>query len=132
MQPVSVTSNLLHPKYRGCKLCANEIGIANEYLLELLYDEGLNQLTDYKNGKGIFSKLFNRDIKSPTAFWHTAEHKAYELSKAALKVAQIPACIIDLKCHFLGRKNLSPGQLDKLINLYYDLRIRDSKQSENL
>ena len=49
LQPVSVTANLLHPKYRGCKLCANEIGIDNKYLLEILHDEGLNQLTDYKN-----------------------------------------------------------------------------------
>ena len=123
---------VLHPKFQGRKLCSNEIGIANEFLLELLHGEGSNQLRDYKNGKGIFVKLFTRDIKSLTGFWHTAEHKAYELSLVALKVSQIPPCIIDLKCHFLGRKNLSPGQSDKLINLYDDLRIRDSKQSENL
>ena len=83
MQPVCLAANFLHPSYRGHKLSKTELFRINEFLLVNLDEDGLNQLTYYKNKKGIFFKLFQKKVNSPATFWSIAEQQTLELSKLA-------------------------------------------------
>ena len=72
-QPVSLTANLLHPKYRSLKWNLQEFATVNEFLLDKLDEDRLNQLTAHKKRSDIFAKLFQKEIKSPLVFQSLAE-----------------------------------------------------------
>lgn len=125
--PVSITANLLHPLYKGQSLSQADMTIANGFLIDNLEEDGLCQFTDYMNNKGVFSKLFQKKIKSPIVFWKIAEQEASSLSRFALQVSSIPTSSIKIKDNCLERENLSDENLEKLLNLYYNLKIQETK-----
>ena len=81
MQPVCLAVNFLHRSYRCHKLSKTELLRVNEFLLVNLDEDGLDQLTYYKNKKGIFFKLFQKNVNRPATFWSTAEQETLGLSK---------------------------------------------------
>lgn len=67
-------------------------------------------------------------MKSPAVFWSIAEKDCCELTKLAQKLLRIPASVIELKRLFCEKKHLSKDQSEKLTSLYYNLRLRDTKE----
>ncbi|XP_051156171.1 uncharacterized protein LOC127278481 [Leptopilina boulardi] len=127
-QPVSITANLLHPIHNGKSFSPTEMKMAKDFLFDNLEEEGLSDFTDYVNKKGIFAKLFKKNIKSPVLFWQLVEEETPNLSKLALKISSIPASSIKINGHFLEKKNLPNEQSDKIVNLYYNLKIQEMKK----
>lgn len=125
-----MTANLLNPKYRGHKLTNDQMIQVHNFLLDNVDRNAINQLDDYKSGKGMFSKLFEKEINETKSFWNTVKPECPELAEFALKILHIPAAGINFSGHFVKENQLSDKKLDQLISLYYDLRIRDSNQSK--
>lgn len=128
IHPVALAANSLHPHYQGRRLNSDLTKIVSNFLLENLDGKSLEQLVLYKAKKGIFSKLFEKNVVRPIAFWSLAEEENYELSIFAKKILQIPAFIIDIKCNFSKQQFLSKEIMEKRINLYYNLRISDTNK----
>ena len=68
MQPVVLAASFLHPLYQGHQLTKEHLKKVNEFLLKNLEMSVLDQLANYKNKRGIFSKLFQKNIYSPIIF----------------------------------------------------------------
>lgn len=130
MNPLGLTANFLHHKYSGQNLTNEELQEVHEFLLDNLNEEGLNQLILYKERKGKFSKIFEKNISSPQTFWSLAETDYPDLAQISKKIISIPASAIDLKCHFIKGRYSSNEELKKHVNLYYELKYCDSIQTD--
>lgn len=128
-KPLALTANFLSHKYRGQNLTVAQMQEINGFLIDNLDENGLNQLIFYKEKKGAFTKIFEKKINSSQTFWNLVEMDYPELAKMAKKIISIPASAVDLKCHFVKGKYTSDEQLMKHVNLYYELRFRDSMQT---
>lgn len=100
------------------------------FFIDYLGSKGLTDLNFYMNEAGVFSKLFEKDMKSAIAFWNVAQHTSVELSGLAVKLLQVPACIRHIQtAEFRLQKDLSKDQADKVTALYYTLKLNEKQTS---
>lgn len=125
----ALTAYYLHPFYDNCVLKENHIDIINEFLLENLNGDGLEDWCNFKNKSGIFSTLYDKDITKSDVFWATAEIRHKNLALLAMKLLNIPASSAQIErlfsnwgqVHSSLRNRLSFEHSKKLAHAYFSL-----------
>lgn len=129
IKPLSMITNYLHQTYKGKSFMNNDT-YSNEvmtYFIDLLSAEGMSDLTKYMNESDIFDKLFKKRITDPIVFWTFAKVDHPQLSKLAIELLQMPACVPCLNSKtMIDRGDLSEETLEKLSSLFYTLKINQS------
>lgn len=128
LKPIPLIANYLHHKYKG-NLFMKTDRYKNKimsYFIDILSAEGMSDLTKYMNENDVFNKLFKKDIKDPMVFWTFAKVEHPHLSKLALELLQIPACVPCLNSKTMLNRVVSEEKMEKLSSLYYTLNINQS------
>ena len=119
-------------------LSEEQIRDVENFLIDNLSADALNDFHLYKNNKNFFQKLFSKQIVNLQTFWGLAERHHSELAKLAMKLNSIPASSAQLErlfsnwsfIHSRLRNRLSSENSKKLTYIYYHLKIRDENRSD--
>jgi len=125
--PIALAANFCHPNYQGKQFVNNKSRMTKvtEFFIDALNVEGLSDYEAYRNSKGIFGKLKPKECKDPQIFWNTVMPFHGNLAIVAIKLLQIPAAVTSIKTRTVHQNNLTPDRLQKLTDLYYNLKIYD-------
>ncbi|EEZ99876.1 hypothetical protein TcasGA2_TC002658 [Tribolium castaneum] len=132
----SLTSNFLHPLYRGRSLNQTQVDMVHDYLVATLSAEGLMSFHQFCSSEDIFETLERKNICCPKVFWGLAERKHPELASVALKLINIPASSASLERVFSNwafihndlRNRLDADHSRKIMHCYYSLKMRESNE----
>lgn len=86
-----LTAYYLHPIMPINWMKNIKIYLINYFLLESLDSNGIHEWNDFRKQKNIFNILRDKKIIDPHVNWETANIKAPNLSKIALRLLRIPA-----------------------------------------
>lgn len=86
---VNLAANFFHPKYRGLKFDDAQKAQVQKFVLDTLGNEGLNSFRSFVNSEGIFGKLVEKNVTSPSTFWHFAEGDHNELTTFVQKIHKL-------------------------------------------
>jgi hypothetical protein len=131
----SLAALYFHPKYasEALNLIDDRMAVVQDFLIDNLDTEGIISLSEYKEKRGIFEKLFLKEIHDPIAFWTAAEFRHSSLCKLAKRLLRIPASTAQIErlfsqwacVHDPLRNKLTFDRSKKLTHLYHALRIED-------
>ena len=88
--PVAYAANYLHHKYKGQLLDADQLALAETFLLDHLNAEGVQELQNFESNRETYEEIANRCI-SPLAFWCRLEYDFPNLSELSKSIFIIPA-----------------------------------------
>ena len=126
----------LHPHYMilaPIKLSAEQQRMVQNFLIDELTANGLKELAEFRDKKGFFVKLYDKNITDPIVFWMSAKVHYSELSSLALKLLKVPASSAAIErlfsqwsfVHNKLRNRLSLNVSKKLLHIYYSLKLKD-------
>lgn len=131
----SLAAYFLHPKYHAdaSSKIADDLAIVMDFLIDQLDADGIESLSEFQQGLGVFEKLFQKDLRDPVAFWTVAAVKHRNLSELAIRLMKIPASSAQLErlfsqwqyVHCPIRNRLTFERSKKLAHIYYTLRFQD-------
>jgi hAT family C-terminal dimerisation region len=133
-----LAANVLHPKYNGQLLSSDQLDDVDDFFLEELSNDGLEDLADFKEKRGVFKTLFDRKLENPMTFWTMSMNKHPFLSKLAKRLLRIPASSAQLErlfssysfVHNNKRNRLTNRRSKKLVFLYHQ-KLLDNNHSED-
>jgi hypothetical protein len=132
-----LAANVLHPKYNGLLLTEEQKEEVDDFFLEELSNEGLEDLAVFKEKKGIFKTLFERKLDHEFTFWTICSTKHPFLASLAKKLLKIPASSAQLErlfssysfVHNKKRNRLTNRRSKKLVFLYHQLKLMDTNRT---
>jgi hAT family C-terminal dimerisation region len=132
-----LAANVLHPKYNGLLLSDVQIDESDDFFLEELSNEGLEDLAAFKEKRGLFKTLFERKLENPFTFWTMSSNKYPNLATLAKKLLKIPASSAQLErlfssysfVHNNRRNRLTNRRSKKLVFLYHQLKLMDGNRT---
>ncbi|XP_063219679.1 uncharacterized protein LOC134529475 isoform X2 [Bacillus rossius redtenbacheri] len=135
-----LAANFLHPVYLGKRFSAEQHDEVEEFLLQELDGQGLDDLAKFKSSTehSIFQLLREKGVVNPSSFWGLAQRKHPEISKLAIKLLNIPASSAQLERAFSNwsyvhcplRNRLTFERSKKLLHVYHTLKLRDVPSDE--
>ena len=132
----------IHPKYHDFaknNFEEHETREVHTFFIENLQAEDLLSLTLFKEKRGVFRKLFEKNCGDGFVFWKFAKVYYSALASLALKLLQIPSSSAQIERVFSNwsfvhsplRNRLSFEKSKKLLHVYYTHKIKDSNKSED-
>lgn len=127
-----LVAHYLYPFYDSSVLSASEMEKVNDFLIEKLDGDGLEDWDAFRSNTGIFLTLEQKKLSDPIAYWNTAKIKHPTLAQLATKLLRIPATsginrVSD--SYYVYRNNLPLDKAAKLLHVYFTLRIEDRNKS---
>jgi hAT family C-terminal dimerisation region len=135
----ALAANFLHPTYNGKLQTDEQKEIVDEFFLDELPNDGLDDLAAFKQKAELFRTLFERNLTNPFTFWAMAANKFPFLAELARKLLKIPASSAQLErlfstfsfVHSKRRNRLTGDRSKKLVFLYHTLKLKDSLNSSD-
>lgn len=130
LSDLALAAYVMDHRFKGEKLNDDQRQRAMTFICGELDVTGLEAMTKYTHGEGIFRAIDRKDL-DPDIYWKLAEHNFPQLATLGRKLACIPGSSAQLErvfsnwglVHSNVRNRLGPIKSEKLIYLYYSKRV---------
>lgn len=124
LTPIALTTNLLHPIYRGKRFAEDVIRMTKttDFMLEELDPNQMNKFRNYRDSTEFFS---SRHLKGYNAlsFWRVVSSVHPKLSSFAMKILRLPIAVHKSMSRPANVSDLTSKRFEKLTDLFFNLNV---------
>ncbi|GAB0090094.1 hypothetical protein DMENIID0001_047730 [Sergentomyia squamirostris] len=133
---------VLHPFHDKERLPQQYASVAHHFMLEELNADGLQQLYDFQQQRGLFRVLYTKGFKHTDAllFWNLARLDYPVLANLATRLLRIPASAAKIVTAFGQsgdsqripvRNRLTPDKTRKLMHILYAAKLNKNRSKQD-